>query len=201
MYFGTGAADSTTGGRSPLPGRSRRSCPSSSDEDALCALSTRRSILDAHHVVREVLAERIDSDLVRVVQGRAAPVGPAGELTTRIVQAELELLRQLDAPQAVRRLRARWLTTRAGNGQEPVLYVERPWRGSSDEVRFIRADDVRQMEFLNGSDAITRFRHGSPGPQLPSARAKVSSTSAHVRISSTRIHSSSVCACSMPPGP
>ena len=88
---------------------------------------------------------------------------PAGASSNRIVQAELEPLGQLDALQAVQRLRARWLTTRAGSGQDPVLYVDGTRRGAPDELRFIRADEVRQMDFMSGPDASTRFGTGHQG--------------------------------------
>ena len=47
---------------------------------------------------------------------------PAGATQNRIVQAELEPLGQIDAYQAVQRLRPRWLQIRAGpGGSGPVL--------------------------------------------------------------------------------
>jgi hypothetical protein len=78
------------------------------------------------------------------------------------VQAELQPLGQLDALQAVQRLRTRWLQTRAGL-EAPVLYVDGTRRGSADELRFLRADEIERMEYMSPSDATTRFGTGHTG--------------------------------------
>jgi hypothetical protein len=89
---------------------------------------------------------------------------PAGATQDRIVRAELETLGQLDALQAVQRLRSQWLRTRGGvGGEPPVLYVDGTRRGSADELRFIRTDEVQSMEYMSSSDATTRFGTGHSG--------------------------------------
>ena len=85
----------------------------------------------------------------------------AGATTNRIVLAELESLGQLDALQAVQRLRPRWLTSR-GSGQ-PVLYVDGAPRGNPDELRFMPSNQVASMEFMSASDASNRFGAGHQG--------------------------------------
>lgn len=87
---------------------------------------------------------------------------PAGSSSTRIVQAELQPLGQLDALQVVQRLRTRWLQTRAGL-EAPVLYVDGTRRGSADELRFLRADEIEVMEYMSPSDATTRYGTGHTG--------------------------------------
>lgn len=86
---------------------------------------------------------------------------PAGATGNRIVQEELVALGQLDALQAVQRLRAQWLRSRGGDAA--VLYVDGTRRGAADELRFIRADEVMRMEFLSPNDATTRFGTGHTG--------------------------------------
>lgn len=99
--------------------------------------------------------------------GCAAGAGtarPPGASADRIVQAELEPLGQLDAYQAVQRLRSQWLRSRGGAGGElPVLYVDGTRRGGSDELRFMRADEIASMEYMSAADATTRFGTGHAG--------------------------------------
>jgi hypothetical protein len=89
---------------------------------------------------------------------------PAGATTNRIVEAELTELGQLDALQAVQRLRSRWLQGRAGSASlPPVLYVDGSRRGTADDLRFIRADEISTIEFMSANDATTRFGTGHTG--------------------------------------
>ncbi len=89
---------------------------------------------------------------------------PPGASADRIVQAELEPLGQLDALQAVQRLRSQWLRSRGGaTGEQPVLYVDGTRRGGAEELRFIRADEIASMEYMSASDATTRFGTGHGG--------------------------------------
>lgn len=88
---------------------------------------------------------------------------PEGSTSNRIVRAELEPLGQVDALQAVQRLRSRWVQARGAGGDAPVLYVDGTRRGSADELRFIRVADVQMMEFLSAGDATTRYGTGHMG--------------------------------------
>ena len=82
--------------------------------------------------------------------------GGGGGGPNRIVQEELAPLQQLDAYQAVQRLRSRWLTSRGGS--QPALFVNGSRRGGGlSDLRSIRAADVAEMEFMSASDATTRF--------------------------------------------
>lgn len=89
---------------------------------------------------------------------------PAGASSNRIVMEELTPLGQLDALQAVQRLRARWLQSRAGaTGSPPILYVDGARRGIAAELRFLRSDEIEQLEYMSPSDATTRFGTGHTG--------------------------------------
>ena len=87
-----------------------------------------------------------------------------GATSNRIVEAELEPLGQIDAYQAIERLRPRWLQVRAGpSGTGPVLYVDGARRGSANDLRTLRIADIEQMEYMSGNDATTRFGTGHGG--------------------------------------
>ena len=85
----------------------------------------------------------------------------AGASSTRIVLEELEPLGQLDALQAVQRLRPQWLQSR-GSGL-PVLYVDGAPRGDVNDLRFLPSDQIARIEYLNASDASTRYGTGHQG--------------------------------------
>lgn len=86
---------------------------------------------------------------------------PAGASSTRIVMAELAELPDMDAFQAIERLRPRWLQSRAG---DPVqLYVDGSRRGSAMDLRSMRTSDVEEMRYMSASDATTRYGTGHAG--------------------------------------
>jgi len=86
---------------------------------------------------------------------------PAGSTSTRIVRAELAELPEMDALQAIERLRPRWLQSRAG---DPVqLYVDGSRRGNVRDLQSIRVNEVEQMEYMSASDATTRYGTGHAG--------------------------------------
>lgn len=86
---------------------------------------------------------------------------PAGATSNRIVRAELEPLGQIDALQAIERLRPRWTQSRAGDS--PVLYVDGSRRSSMQDLQTMRLNDIEQMEFMNAGDATTRYGTGHAG--------------------------------------
>jgi hypothetical protein len=86
--------------------------------------------------------------------GGAAGAGGGGP--NLIVEEELAPLQQLDAYQAIQRLRSRWLVSRGGSS--PTLFVNGARRGGGlGDLRTLRAADVAEMQFLSASDATTRF--------------------------------------------
>ena len=78
-----------------------------------------------------------------------------------IIRAELESLDQLNAYQAVERLRPNWLRSRVG--RTPAAIVDGNPSSSLGVLRSIRATDVEEMRFLSASDATTRYGTGYDG--------------------------------------
>ena len=87
---------------------------------------------------------------------------PAGATTNRIVAAELAEVGQIDALQAINRLRPRWTAVRGG-ADSPVLYVDGSRRSSLSDLSSMRATDIQTMEFMSANDATTRFGTGHTG--------------------------------------
>lgn len=82
--------------------------------------------------------------------------GSSGGDPNLIVAEELAPLQQLDAYQAIQRLRSRWLLARGGG--TPTLFVNGARRGGGlGDLRSIRAADVAEIEYMSASDATTRF--------------------------------------------
>jgi hypothetical protein len=84
-----------------------------------------------------------------------------GSSSTRIVRAELEPLGQVNALQAIERLRPRW--TQSRSGEQPVLYVDGARRSSLNDLSTMRIGDVAQMEYMSAGDATTRYGTGHGG--------------------------------------
>ena len=86
---------------------------------------------------------------------------PAGSSSTRIVRAELAELPEMDALQAIERLRPRWLQSRAGD--QVQLYVDGSRRTNVRDLQSMRVSEIEQMEFMSASDATTRYGTGHAG--------------------------------------
>lgn len=86
---------------------------------------------------------------------------PAGSSMTRIVRAELSELPEMNALQAIERLRPRWLQSRAGDVVQ--LYVDGSRRGNVADLQSIRVIEIEQMEYMSASDATTRYGTGHAG--------------------------------------
>ncbi len=104
--------------------------------------------------------------LLALSLGACASTATGGEEATRgganhIVQAELENLVQLNALQAIERLRPRWLRRR-GSRQPTVVLAGAPGQ-NLDVLRTVRALDVREMRFMSAADATTRYGTGYDG--------------------------------------
>ena len=92
--------------------------------------------------------------------GDAAAAASGG--ANRIVLTELADIQQMDAYQAIQRLRANWLRSRSGS--DPAVYVDGARRmGGLDDLRSIRVGDVEEMRYLNSADATNRFGTGNDG--------------------------------------
>lgn len=94
--------------------------------------------------------------------GGGGSARPAGATTNRIVAAELAEVGQIDALQAINRLRPRWTAVRGGS-DAPVLYVDGSRRTSLSDLSTMRATDIQTMEFMSANDATTRFGTGHTG--------------------------------------
>jgi hypothetical protein len=90
--------------------------------------------------------------------GDGAPRGS----TNRIIREELVGLQQLDAFQAIQRLRPNWLRTRSGTPPQIMVDGTRQ-AGGLDVLRSYRAVDIEEMRYVNSSDATTRFGTGFDG--------------------------------------
>lgn len=86
---------------------------------------------------------------------------PAGSSSTRIVQAELAQLSEMNARQAIERLRPRWMQSRSGD--TVVLYVDGARRSSVQDLETMRISDIEQMEYMSAGDATTRYGTGHAG--------------------------------------
>lgn len=80
---------------------------------------------------------------------------------TVITAAELETVEELNAYEAVQRLRSNWLRTRGrvsmASQQGIQLYIDGIHRGYVSELVSIRANAVGQMRFLSAREATARF--------------------------------------------
>jgi len=88
--------------------------------------------------------------------------GGGGGSPSRLRAVDLEPVIQLDAFQAIQRLRARWLQSRSGTFAK--VYVdgaERP--GGLDSLNGMPVADISDMRYLSANEATTRFGTGNSG--------------------------------------
>ncbi len=108
-----------------------------------------------------VFALALAFGLVGCASGGGGSSRPAGSSMTRIVRAELAELPEMNAFQAIERLRPRWLQSRAGDAVQ--LYVDGSRRGNVGDLQAIRVIEIEQMEYMSASDATTRYGTGHAG--------------------------------------
>lgn len=80
--------------------------------------------------------------------------------SNRIDAAELESVSELDAYEAISRLRPAWLRAGSRGSMPEVILDGSPQRGGLDVLRSLRAADVSGLELMSASDATTRFGTG-----------------------------------------
>lgn len=102
-----------------------------------------------------------------VLVGACASSGQPGSAPSRdrnrIVAADWEGLNFVTALDAVRRLRSSWLTPR-GTAGPPVIYRNSTrWSDNPNGLAGIDIQSVREMRYLNATDATTRFGSGFRG--------------------------------------
>lgn len=88
--------------------------------------------------------------------------GGGGSGPNQLAAEDLVDVQQLDAYQAIQRLRSRWL--RGRGGQTPNVIVDGAARpGGLDALSDIRVSDVEEMRFLSANDASLRYGTGNSG--------------------------------------
>ena len=88
--------------------------------------------------------------------------GGGGSGPNRLTAEDLVDVQQLDAYQAIQRLRSRWL--RGRGGQTPNVIVDGSARpGGLDALATIRTSDVEEIQFLSANDASLRYGTGNSG--------------------------------------
>jgi hypothetical protein len=94
--------------------------------------------------------------------GGGSADGPRRGGSNRIIADELVDIQQLDAYQAIQRLRGQWLRTRGGNPPQVMLDgIRQP--GGLESLRSMRIADIEEMRFLSSTDATNRFGTGFDG--------------------------------------
>jgi hypothetical protein len=95
--------------------------------------------------------------------GGGGSARPAGSNPDRIVQEELSDVGDLNAYDAVQRLRPAWLRVRS-SADPPVIYVNGARYGNDlTSLRSFQARAINQMERVSPNDASTRFGTGHTG--------------------------------------
>ena len=83
-----------------------------------------------------------------------------------ITQAEIEYVNVSNAFEAIQRLRPRMLQRRLGSSTdkgeagEIVVFVDNAKYGYPDQLTSISADRIREIRYINASDATTRYGTG-----------------------------------------
>ncbi len=90
--------------------------------------------------------------------GGSSSSGPSRS-ANRITQEELADYTTLNALDAIRRLRPRWLQVR---GDTPVAILDGARLGSPDALRSVAVSDVASMQYLSASDATLRYGTNFP---------------------------------------
>lgn len=88
-----------------------------------------------------------------------------GRRSTNVITAEeIASVSASSAYEVVQRLRSQWLLVRGGLGSEGiVVYVDGVRRGDANSLRDIPVEQVRELRWIDGKDATTRYGtgHGS----------------------------------------
>jgi outer membrane receptor protein involved in Fe transport len=108
-----------------------------------------------------VFAVTLALGLAGCASGGGTGSRPAGSTANRIVRAELAGIDQIDALQAVNRLRPTWVSMRGGS--EPVLYVDGVRRADFRDLSTMQTTDIERIEYMGASDASTRYGTGHVG--------------------------------------
>ncbi|MEQ9568710.1 MAG: hypothetical protein RLN75_00850 [Longimicrobiales bacterium] len=94
--------------------------------------------------------------------------GGSSRSSSELLADEIAQLQVVNAFQAVERARPQWLNARASptptnpDGAQPVVYIDGIRAGGLEELRRVRVQVVRRIEYIRASDATTQFgtNHG-----------------------------------------
>ncbi|MFQ5538319.1 MAG: hypothetical protein ACE5GJ_12805 [Gemmatimonadota bacterium] len=92
----------------------------------------------------------------------SSSTGARRSSANRISQDELQSMLQLDAYQAIQRLRPTWMRSRAGSQPQVVVDGNRQ-SGGLEALRAFRVAEIQEMRYLSARDATTRFGTGYDG--------------------------------------
>lgn len=109
--------------------------------------------------------------LVVLTVGCASGPHPSGSGSARNVLTSEQLsepsILNMNAHQAIQRLRPRWLQSRSsgagGTRTEPVVFLNGSRYGAVSTLRSIRVSAVESMRYLSAGDATTRWGTGFDG--------------------------------------
>jgi hypothetical protein len=97
----------------------------------------------------------------------ACASGPSSGGTSRnrnvITQEEIEAQPTSTAYELVQRLRPTWLrnrgpsSIRSGSPSLPVVYIDEVWSGGLEALSRVSTQIVREIQFINGRDATTKW--------------------------------------------
>lgn len=101
----------------------------------------------------------------------ASGSGSVRSSSSLITAEELVPMANFTVYEAVRRLRPRWLQSRAP-GQEAVVYMDGTRIGGIEELRILEANQVAEIRYRSGPDATTRYGtdHGGGTIEIRSRR-------------------------------
>lgn len=92
--------------------------------------------------------------------GGGTTAGARRGSSSRLVADDLAAVAELDLFAAISRLRPTWLRPQS-RGTLPVIVVDgTPQAGGADALRTMRATDASEIEYMNASDATTRYGTG-----------------------------------------
>jgi len=111
---------------------------------------------------KALFALAVTVGLTGCASGGGSSNRPPGASQDRIVQEEFLEEDDIDAYQAIQRLRSPWLRVR-NQVEEPVVYVNSARWGYLNELRSIRARGVALAVRINAADATTRYGTGHTG--------------------------------------
>lgn len=88
--------------------------------------------------------------------------GGGGGSANRLTQENLADVQQLDAYQAIQRLRPQWLRSRGGNDPQIVTDGMRQ-PGGLESLRQYRVSEIQELRYMSASEATNRFGTGFDG--------------------------------------